>query len=603
MQRLLRKTLSIRARNFSTMDKYTNKKMLTPDVFKELLEEEVDLAYTHSADKNQIRLFYYLKSPNRYSSEMNYIEEQEKILEQQRIAEEEKYAEKGGNNNDTQKMKEDISPSKKGKSDNQNYFHNIMFLATVGAIIYITWQQWKIALKDIQNTKSVIPEDINKRRKNVQGSTKVSLKDIKGIDEILPEFEELLRYMKNPEDYIAMGAKIPKGILLTGPPGVGKTYLARALASESSWNFIYKSGSEFDDKYVGEGARKIKELFEQARESKPSIIFIDELDSVAGKREYDITFASQTINQLLTEMDGFSVEDDVLIIGATNLEDSLDKAVLRPGRFDKTINVPLPTRKGRKDILELYINRIKHAKGIDIDKFAKRTVGMSPADLKNLVNTAAIRAVKLKHNLTTQEDMDFAYDRILMGIKTSNKGFGFTENDIRSVAIHEIGHTLAALWNSAAMDVHKVTVLSVGGSLGSTSLVPRIEEENLTKSNVIAQLDVALGGRVAEEVYLGEDKITTGCSDDMSKATKMAYDYFSSYGLDDGSFLAFDDPKKLSEDQKHKIEKKVNSLLNERYNIVRKQFEQNRNTFLKIVDQLVEHETLSKNEILSIMNN
>lgn len=558
-----------------------SKKTLTPEIFKELIEKETEILQETNHTVRPLRLFEYLKWPYLYDIKF---ESKQSPGDQ-----------KSGNNPDSAtNQAANESPIKPAWS-----FSNMdIFVFGLGVFCYFIYTNF--TKNDIKNLSE--QTSISKEPHKHKTTPKVTFKDIKGIDEILPEFEELIRYMKNPEEYNKMGAKIPKGILLTGSPGVGKTYLARALATESDWNFIYKSGSEFDDKYVGEGARKIREMFASARESKPTIIFIDELDSVAGKREYDFAFSSQTINQLLTEMDGFSSDDDILIIGATNLEESLDKAVLRPGRFDKTINVPLPTLKGRKEILQLYVSKIKHSENINIDKYSKRTVGMSPADLKNLVNTAAIRAVKLGKEITTEEEIDYAYDRILMGIKSSNKGFGFTKNDIRSIAIHEVGHTLAAIWNNAAMDVHKVTVLSVGGSLGSTSLVPKVEEENMTKRNVIAQLDVALGGRAAEEVYLGLDKVTTGCSDDMSKATKIAYDYFASYGLDDNSFLAFEDLKKLSEDQKYNIENQVNGLLNERYAKVKQQFESNRGVFMKIVDELVEKETMSKDEVMRILN-
>ena len=313
----------------------------------------------------------------------------------------------------------------------------------------------------IREVSSNIPQPI----KNVD----VRFSDVIGIDEFRHEFEEIVDFLKSPEKYKNAGARIPKGVLLVGAPGCGKTLMAKALAGESSCSFFYKSASEFEEVYVGVGASRMRGLFTAAKKHAPSIIFIDELDSLAGKREaFSRSNNRQCINQMLAEMDGFRKNDSVIVIGATNLEQSLDPAIKRSGRFDKVVRIPHPDRKGRESILSYYGQKIK-MKGVDLHLQAKRTIGFTGADLKNFLNIAILRAVKLDREYAINDDFDFAYDRIKMGIRRAGLLADLEEK--RATAIHEVGHALVCEKTAGAMPLYKVTILPSGHSLGHVSSI------------------------------------------------------------------------------------------------------------------------------------
>ncbi len=325
--------------------------------------------------------------------------------------------------------------------------------------------------------------------------------------------------------YLEKGAKLHKGVLLYGQPGTGKTLLARAIAGESGTSFIYCTGSHFDEMFVGVGAKRVRELFEEARKNKPCIIFIDEIDTLLSKsRRFSAEHSSSraTINQILAEMDGFEKTDQILVIGATNHEDSLDPAAVRPGRFDKKIHVPHPDVNGRTDIFNLYLSKISKAEDVEAAKLAQMTPGFTGAEIENLVNTAITEAV---HNMKERADMtDFEYarDRIMMGIE--RKKLSMSDRDRLTTAIHEAGHAIACYFTPGAKKLYKATIVARGSSLGATFMVP--DESDMLSTNkdkVLANIDVAMGGHVAEKLFIGSEKITTGCSSDLRGATNMAY--------------------------------------------------------------------------------
>ncbi|CRH02824.1 ATP-dependent zinc metalloprotease FTSH 1, putative [Plasmodium relictum] len=392
--------------------------------------------------------------------------------------------------------------------------------------------------------------------KNKKNDTKVTMKDqskksisphfkpikfdeIAGIDESKLELLEVVDFIKNREKYHQMGARMPKGVLLVGPPGSGKTMLARAVATEANVPYIYTSGPEFIEIYVGQGAKRIRQLFAHARSVAPSIVFIDEIDAIGGKRssgslngagqrEHD-----QTLNQLLVEMDGFSNSVHIMVIGATNRIDTLDSALLRPGRFDRIVYVPLPDINGRKRILEIYIKKIKSdLKEEDIEKIARLTPGFSGADLENVVNEATILATRNKKSLVTINELFEARDKVSMG--PERKSLRQSEHQRRITAYHEAGHAIVAYFLHPKTDpIHKATIISRGNALGYVEQIPIDDRHNYFKSQMEAKLAVCMGGRTAEEIVFGKSETSSGASSDISRATEIAYKMVTEWGMSD----------------------------------------------------------------------
>lgn len=321
-----------------------------------------------------------------------------------------------------------------------------------------------------------------------------------------------------------------KGVLFSGKPGVGKTELARAMANEANCNFFYQSAAEFMDSIVGMGVVKIQKLFQKARETGPAIIFLDEIDSLAyDRRESTSQYAMNELNQILTEMDGFEKDSKIIVIAATNRPERLDKSIMRAGRFDKKIDIPLPDLKGRVQLLEHFSKKIKLAEKIDFKLLASRTTGMSGADIKNLVNIAVLHAILEKRNSTTQKDFEFAHDRMVMGVYRKN--LVMEEHTKILTAYHEAGHTLMNLLTNPGMALHKVTILPVGQSLGHTAFSPMTEQNFFTEENLDCMLDVAMGGRIAEELVFGEKRLSTGCSQDLKQASQIANELVRNMGV------------------------------------------------------------------------
>ena len=399
------------------------------------------------------------------------------------------------------------------------------------------------------------------------------LDDVKGIDEIKEEVVNLIKMIKDPFKYKQKGAKVHKGVLLFGDPGVGKTLLARAIAGEAGVSFIFCTGSTFDEVFVGVGAKRVRQLFQTARERSPCIIFIDEIDSLLSKsRRFAKEHSSNrsTLNQILAEMDGFNDHENVVVIGATNHEGDLDPAAVRPGRFDKKIHVPKPDLDGRKDILNLYLEKVNCADDIEVGKLGKMTPGFTGADLENLVNTAIADAV---HNDKTEADMkDFeeAKDRIIMGIERKSLSIGNRQR--LNTAIHEAGHVLSCFYTEGSQKLYKATIVSRGANKGATFTLP--DESDMiamSKQKLLAHIDIALGGMAAEEIILKDyspenlNSITTGCGRDLRKATSLATSGVREFGMfgEEGAAFMSSSKDDTSDDLNSMVDMKVKEILDQ----------------------------------------
>lgn len=341
---------------------------------------------------------------------------------------------------------------------------------------------------------------------------KARFSDVHGADEAKEELQDMVEFLRNPEKFSQLGGKLPKGILLVGPPGTGKTLLARAVAGEAGVPFFYMSGSEFDEVYVGVGAKRVRDLFAAAKSKSPAIVFIDELDAIGGRRNArDAAYVKQTLNQLLTELDGFDQSANVIIIGATNFPELLDKALTRPGRFDRHVTVDLPDVRGRLAILKHHAKKIKADKDVDLKAIAQTTSGLSGAELENIVNQAAVHASKNKAKFVGKSDFDWAKDKIILGAERKSMVISAKEKEM--TAYHEAGHALVNLLTKGSSNtLYKVTVLPRGPSLGHTGFLPEMDKYSYTVDNYLAQIDTALGGKLAEEIVYGPNKVTSGAS-------------------------------------------------------------------------------------------
>jgi ATP-dependent metalloprotease len=336
--------------------------------------------------------------------------------------------------------------------------------------------------------------------------------DVHGCKEAKEELEEVVEFLRHPEKFSDLGAKLPKGVLLVGPPGTGKTLLARAVAGEAGVPFFYMSGSEFDEIFVGVGAKRVRDLFSNAKSKSPAIIFIDELDAIGGKRNpRDQAHAKQTLNQLLTELDGFDQEARIIVIAATNTPKMLDKALVRPGRFDRHVNVDLPDVRGRIDILKHHAKKIKLSPNVDLDAIAARSPGRSGAELENMLNVAALKASRARASVVSKEDLEWAFDRVTMG--SEKKSMMVNEKEKEMTAYHEAGHALVQLFDKESPKrLYKVTILPKGPTLGHTAFVPEMDKYSMTAAEYMSNIRVALGGKMAEELQYGDDKVTSGVS-------------------------------------------------------------------------------------------
>ena len=425
--------------------------------------------------------------------------------------------------------------------------------------------------------------------------------DVHGCDEAKEELQELVDFLKDPKQFSTLGGKLPKGVLLVGPPGTGKTLLARAVAGEAGVPFFFMSGSEFDEVYVGVGAKRVRELFAQARAKAPAIVFIDELDAIGGKRnERDAAYVKQTLNQLLVDLDGFSQNSGVIFLAATNFPQMLDKALTRPGRFDRSVTVPLPDVRGRIAIIKHHMKKIQASDSVDPSLLARGTPGFSGAALENMVNQAAVRASRLKAKGVNMEHFDWAKDKIMMGAERRSAVIPHKER--KMTAYHEGGHTLVGLFTEGHTPVYKVTILPRGQALGITHYLPEGDQLSITKKQCMAQIDAALGGKIAEEIVYGPDNVTGGCASDLSAATRIARMMVTRLGMSEVvGDVDLSDDRELSSETKSLIENEVKRLINDARGRATKLIMSKRKELDMIAEALIEYETLSADEIQKVL--
>jgi cell division protease FtsH len=443
---------------------------------------------------------------------------------------------------------------------------------------------------------------------------RVTFKDVAGVEEAKEELQEIIEFLKEPQKFQKLGGRIPKGVLMMGPPGTGKTLLARAVAGEANVPFFSISGSDFVEMFVGVGASRVRDLFEQGKKNAPCIIFIDEIDAVGRHRGAGLGGGhderEQTLNQLLVEMDGFESNDGVILMASTNRPDVLDPALLRPGRFDRRVVVSRPDVRGREGILKVHTRKIPLGEDVDISVIARGTPGFTGADLANLVNEAALNAARYSKKIVAQNDFELAKDKVLMGAE--RKSMVITNEEKRVTAYHEAGHTLVGLKVPNADPVHKVTIIPRGMALGVTQQLPEGDRHNYTKEYLLGQIAILMGGRIAEETFLGN--ITTGASNDIERATELARAMVCEYGMSDLGPLTFGKKEEqiflgreisqhrdYSEDTAIKIDNQVKYIISEQYERATNIISENRETMVRLAETLLERETLDSVEIRRIV--
>ena len=485
----------------------------------------------------------------------------------------------------------------------------LLIVVNVLPIVLLVGAAFWFLNKQLAGNKSSL--DFGKSRARLSSdNNKVTFKDVAGLKEEKEEVRELIDFLKNPKKFQSLGARIPKGVLLMGPPGTGKTLLAKAVAGEADVPFYFISGSDFVELFVGVGASRVRDMFQQAKRNAPCLIFIDEIDAVGRQRGTGLGGGhderEQTLNQLLTEMDGFGANEGIIIIAATNRPDVLDPALLRPGRFDRQVTVNLPDVREREEILAVHAKNKTLADNITLENLAKRTPGFSGADLENLLNEAALLTVRRNKKEITMSEIDEATDRVLMGpAKTSRK---YSENDRKLVAYHEAGHAVIGIKLKNASDVQKVTIIPRGTAGGYNMMVPTEEKLCSTKTDLLEQITGLLGGRTAEEVIFGE--ITTGAHNDFEKATKIARAMVTEYGMSDLGPLQFEQQEgsvflgrdynksqHFSNEVANEIDMEMRKIINNCHKDATDIINKNKDLLKLIADALLEYETLTKEQI------
>ena len=450
-----------------------------------------------------------------------------------------------------------------------------------------------------------------------ENKKKITFEDVAGIDEAKEELEEIVSFLKDPHKFQRLGGKIPKGCLLIGPPGTGKTLLARAIAGEADVPFFSISGSDFVEMFVGVGASRVRDMFEQGKKNAPCIIFIDEIDAVGRHRGAGLGGGNdereQTLNQMLVEMDGFESNEGVIIIAATNRPDVLDPALLRPGRFDRQVVVPTPDILGREKVLKVHMKKVPLGPDVDAKVIARGTPGFSGADLANLVNEAALLAARKNKKMVTMSDLEHAKDKVMMGAE--RKSMVMSEEEKKLTAYHEAGHAIVALHSPASDPIHKATIIPRGRALGMVMRLPEADRLSMSRAKMKADLAVAMGGRVAEEIIFGTEKVTSGASSDIQYATKLARNMVVAWGMSDkiGPLFHGNDQEEVfighsirqnaaSADTANTIDAEIKRIVTDGYEGARTILTEHLDQLHTLAKGLLEHETLSGDDIRDLLD-
>lgn len=474
---------------------------------------------------------------------------------------------------------------------------------------------WIFMMRKMPGSGKIMSIGKSKARKYEEKSMSITFKDVAGVEEAKEELEEIVDFLKDPRKFQRLGGKIPKGVLMVGPPGTGKTLLAKAVAGEAGVSFFSISGSDFVEMFVGVGASRVRDLFGEANSNSPCIIFIDEIDAVGRHRGAGLGSGhderEQTLNALLVEMDGFDGTEGIITIAATNRVDILDPALLRPGRFDRQVNIGLPDILGRKKILEVHARKIALEKDTNLEKIAKGTPGFSGAELANLVNESALRAAQQNKTSVTIEDMEWARDKVMIGAE--RRSMIMQEDEKKATAYHEAGHALVSFYLEGTDPIHKITIIPRGQSLGSTTFLPETDQLSLERKALISRITVTMGGRAAEDLVL--EDFSTGVEGDLKEATNIAYQMICKWGMgkklgalaipqgDSGNFLAMDynSEEGASEEIQVIVDQEVQDLLEESYAKAKQILSKHIDQLKTVANSLIETETIDLEQLKELL--
>ncbi len=494
------------------------------------------------------------------------------------------------------------------------------FLSFIGTLLpmLLILGVWLFFMRQMQGgSRGAMGFGKSKAKLLTEAHGRITFDDVAGVDEAKQDLEEIVEFLRDPQKFQRLGGRIPRGVLLVGPPGTGKTLLARSVAGEANVPFFTISGSDFVEMFVGVGASRVRDMFEQAKKNAPCIIFIDEIDAVGRHRGAGLGGGNdereQTLNQLLVEMDGFEANEGIILIAATNRPDVLDPALLRPGRFDRQVVVPNPDINGRERILKVHVRNVPLAPNVDLKILARGTPGFSGADLMNLVNESALMAARRNKRVVTMAEFEDAKDKIMMGAERRNSAM--TESEKKLTAYHEAGHAIVALKVPAADPLHKATIIPRGRALGMVMQLPEGDRYSMSYTWMISRLAIMMGGRVAEEITFGKENITSGASSDIEQATKLARAMVTQWGFSDQLgqvsygenqqevFLghSVSQSKNVSEATAQKIDNEVRRLIDEAYDDARRIITDMNSEFVAVAEGLLEYETLTGEEIKALM--